>query len=534
MTSSPAIASGLRERCKSILAEEAVLREGGGAAGQERQRKMGRLPVRERITALVDQTPDSFFELGLWAGYKMYSRWGDVPAAGVITGIGKVTGTRCMIIANDATVKAGAFFPQTAKKVLRAQRIAFECSLPTIYLVDSSGVFLPLQDEVFPDEDDFGRIFRNNAVMSAAGLPQYAAIMGNCVAGGAYLPVLCDKVLMTDGSGLYLAGPSLVKAAIGQDVDAEELGGAAMHSEVSGTVDFHEKDDQSCLKRLRSLVALLPKPVETSIETAPAINPEQVYDLVSADGSKPYDVRDLLSSIIDAGSLEEYKAEFGKTLVTAYARISGRAVGIVANQRIRSHSKKAGLQMGGVIYPESADKAARFVMDCNQTGIPLIFFQDVQGFMVGKEAEQAGIIRSGAKLVNAVSNSIVPKITVVVGGSFGAGNYALCGKAFDPRFIFAWPNARYAVMGAAQASETLFAILSRAQKTRGSKAELEKLREEVKSNYEEQTDIRYGAARGWVDAIIQPEQTREVLIAALQVVSRGMPASKFHTGVLQV
>jgi 3-methylcrotonyl-CoA carboxylase beta subunit len=532
----------LRDFSRAILKEEDVLRQGGGPAGLERQRKLGRLPARERITHLLDKDTD-FFEIGLWAAYKMYSEWGNVPAAGCLAGIGNVVGVPCMIVANDASVKAGAFFPATTKKVLRAQRIAFECSLPIIYLVDSAGVFLPMQDEIFPDEDDFGRIFRNNSVISAAGIPQFAAIMGNCVAGGAYLPVLCDKILMTQGSGLYLAGPSLVKAAIGQIVDQEELGGAQMHSEISGTVDFFEKDDRSCLKRLRSLVALLPeagaaKP--TKIDNKhfrPAKNPEALYDVVSLDGQKNYDARDLLASVVDANSLEEYKAGYGKTIVTAYARIAGRAVGIVANQRLQVRTKKEGIQMGGVIYSDSADKAARFVMDCNQTGLPIVFFQDVTGFMVGRDAEESGIIRSGAKLVNAVSNSVVPKITVVVGGSFGAGNYAMCGKAYDPRFIVAWPSARYAVMGAAQASDTVFAILARSRDRgdkKSSQEELEQLREKVKQTYEEQTDIRYGAARGWVDAIIQPHETRDILIQLLQYVLRPMPSARFHTGVIQV
>jgi acetyl-CoA carboxylase carboxyltransferase component len=503
---------------------------------------MGRLSVRERISQLLDKG-SSFFEVGLWAAYKMYEQWGKIPAAGVVAGIGNVEGVPCMIIANDATVKAGAFFPQTAKKVIRAQRIAFECALPIVYLVDSAGVFLPMQDEIFPDEDDFGRIFRNNSVISAAGVPQFAAIMGNCVAGGAYLPVLCDKILMTKGSGLYLAGPSLVKAAIGQIVDAEELGGAQMHSEVSGTVDFYEKDDPSCLKRLRSLIALLPetkdaKTSQTQKETAKlAKSPDAAYDLISFDGQKQYDVRDLLVTIVDANSVDECKAHYGRTIVTAYARIDGRAVGIVANQRLQVRTKKEGIQMGGVIYSDSADKAARFVMDCNQTNLPIIFFQDVTGFMVGRDAEESGIIRSGAKLVNAVSNSIVPKITVVIGGSFGAGNYAMCGKAYDPRFIVAWPTARYAVMGAAQASDTVFAILARARERGDKKAtqeELEELRAKVKQSYEEQTDIRYGAARGWVDAIIQPRETRDVLVQLLRYVSRPMPKARFHTGVIQV
>jgi len=531
----------LRAHCAAIAKEEAALREGGGKAGHERQRKMGRLPVRERLGILLDKGAP-FFEIGLWAAYKMYEQWGKIPAAGVVVGIGDVEGVPCMIVANDATVKAGAFFPQTVKKVLRAQRIAFECSLPIIYLVDSAGVFLPMQDEIFPDEDDFGRIFRNNSVLSAAGIPQFAAIMGNCVAGGAYLPVLCDKILMTEGSGLYLAGPSLVKAAIGQVVDAEELGGARMHAEISGTVDFFEKNDPSCLKRLRSLVSLLPEASGACNRpgaqgSKPAKDPDSVYDLISFDGQKQYDARDLLASVIDRDSMAEYKADYGKTLVTAYARVGGKPVGIVANQRVQVRTKTQGIQMGGVIYTDSADKAARFVMDCNQTGLPLIFFQDVSGFMVGRDAEQSGIIRSGAKLVNAVSNSVVPKITVIVGGSFGAGNYAMCGKAYDPRFIVAWPTARYAVMGAAQASDTVFSILAKARERGDKKAtqeELEELRQKVKQSYEEQTDIRYGAARGWVDAIIQPHETRDVLIRLLQYVSRPMPKARFHTGVIQV
>jgi acetyl-CoA carboxylase carboxyltransferase component len=545
-SSAPGTSEVLRAHCAAIAKEEAVLREGGGKAGHERQRKMGRLPVRERLSHLLDKDAP-FFEIGLWAAYKMYEQWGKIPAAGVVTGIGNVVGVPCMIVANDATVKAGAFFPQTTKKVIRAQRIAFECSLPIVYLVDSAGVFLPMQDEIFPDEDDFGRIFRNNSVISAAGIPQFAAIMGNCVAGGAYLPVLCDKILMTKGSGLYLAGPSLVKAAIGQVVDAEELGGAQMHAEVSGTVDFFEKDDPSCLKRLRSLIALLPeaqqsgsaRPVRAGLAASapkPAKDPNAVYDLINFDGQKNYDARDLLATIIDSNSMDEYKADYGKTIVTAYARINGRPVGIVANQHLQVRTKKEGIQMGGVIYSDSADKAARFVMDCNQTGLPIVFFQDVTGFMVGRDAEQSGIIRSGAKLVNAVSNSIVPKITVVVGGSFGAGNYAMCGKAYDPRFIVAWPTARYAVMGAAQASDTVFAILARARERGDKKAtqeELEELRAKVKQSYEEQTDIRYGAARGWVDAIIQPHETRDVLIRLLEYVSRSTPRARFHTGVIQ-
>lgn len=527
----------LKELCEEVLTQEATLREGGGLSGQERQRKLGRLPVRERLTRLLDESTP-FLELGLWAGHRMYPDWGEIPAAGVVTGIGSVCKRTCMIIANDATVKAGAFFPATAKKLLRAQRIALENSLPVIYLVDSAGVFLPLQDEVFPDEDDFGRIFRNNAVLSAKGIPQLAAIMGNCIAGGAYLPVLCDKIVMTKGSGLYLAGPALVKAAIGQVVEAEELGGSAMHAEISGTIDFQEADDQACLERLRSLIELLPmETAPAAIETGPERKPELLYDLVSVDGRAEYDLRDLLACVVDRGSMQEYKAEYGQTLVTTYAKIGGQAVGIVGNQRKRCHSNKKGIQIGGVIYADSADKAARFIMDCNQTGLPIVFFQDVQGFMVGRDAEQSGIIRSGAKLVNVVSNSVVPKITIITGGSFGAGNYALCGKAFDPRLIFAWPNARYAVMGGEQASDTLFTILKRnaaAKESTLTSEELNQLRETVKNNYKQQTDIRYGAARGWVDAIIPPHATREILLTTLKLVTRKPNQRDFKTGVFQV
>ncbi|MBI3885399.1 MAG: acyl-CoA carboxylase subunit beta [Opitutae bacterium] len=538
-------------RCQQIAVEESVLREGGGAAGQERQHKNGRLFVRERIAALIDD-PNGFLEIGLWAAHGMYKEWGAFPGAGVVTGIADIAGHPCMIVANDATVKAGAFVPMTCKKVLRAQRIAFECNLPLVYLVDSAGVFLPMQDEIFPDEDDFGRIFRNNAVISAAGIPQYAAIMGNCVAGGAYLPVLCDKILMTEGSGLYLAGPQLVKAAIGQETDTETLGGAAMHAEISGTVDFKEKDDPAAIKRLKSLIGLLPaetvggalrpgaaqSTADESGRKAPPTVTEfpaaKIYELVSVDGRKEYDVRDLIKCLVDAGSLDEYKADYGKSIVCTFARLGGRPVGIVANQRMRVQSKTGGLQMQGVIYADSADKGARFIMDCNQTRVPLLFLQDVSGFMVGKDAEWSGIIRSGAKMVNALSNSTVPKITVVTGGSFGAGNYAMCGKAFDPRFIFSWPHGKYAVMGAAQASDVVFNILAKSSKQERTKEELDALRAQVKAGYIEQTDIRYGAARGWVDGLIQPHDTRATLIRAFDLACRPSPKANFHTGVLQV
>jgi acetyl-CoA carboxylase carboxyltransferase component len=529
----------LRDITDQLFEDEASLHMGGGAEGQKRQRRLGRLPVRERLELLLDKG-SRFFELGIWAAYKMYPEWGDVPAAGIVTGIDWVSGRPCVIAASDATVKAGAMFPQSVKKLLRAQRIAFQFRLPVIYLVDSAGVFLPLQDEIFPDEDDFGRIFRNNAVLSAAGIPQFAAVMGNCIAGGAYLPVLCDKLLMTDGSQMCLAGPALVKAAIGQDVDPEELGGAAMHASISGTVDFREPDEPSCIARLRSLVGLLPSAANSQPAIAEASRntskSARLYDLVRGDGRGEYDMRDVLACIVDDDSLQEYKASFGQTLVTAFAKIGGHAVGFVANQKQRCRTAAGELQIGGVIYPDAADKAARFVMDCNQARIPLVFLQDVQGFMVGKQAEQAGIIRAGAKLVNVVSNSVVPKLTVIVGGSFGAGNYALCGKAYDPALILAWPSAKYAVMGADQAAETLLALQLRDAERKGNvlaEDAVEDLRQSIRERYEEQTDIRFGAARGWVDAIIRPHETRLWLQAALDL----LPATaggNFQTGVLQV
>jgi len=519
------------------------LRLGGGAAAIQRQHEKGRLTARERIARLVD--PDSqLLELGLFAGDGMYDAWGGAPSAGVVTAIGMVEGRRQMIIANDATVKAGAFFPMTAKKVLRAQRIAFANRLPLVYLVDSAGVFLPLQEDVFPDEDDFGRIFRNNAVLSAAGIPQIAAIMGNCVAGGGYLPVLCDKLLMTEGSGLYLAGPALVKSAIGQDVSSEELGGAEMHAAISGTIDYREPSDEACLARLRSLLSLAPADPETPAApfsrreaVEPARPTAEINQVVSPDPRSSYDVRDLLACVVDAESFDEYKAEFGQSLVCGTARIGGYPVGIVANQRQRSRSAKGEYQFGGVIYVDSAEKAARFVMNCNQDWLPILFLQDVNGFMVGRDSERAGIIKAGAKLVNAVSNSRVPKITLVTGGSYGAGNYALCGKAFDPRFIFAWPSARMAVMGAQQATSTLLDITVASLKRQGQQVdadELARLSEKVTGDYERQTDYRYAAARLWVDAVIEPAETRETLIQALSVVTRHASDEPFRVGVYQV
>ncbi|MCS6851540.1 MAG: acyl-CoA carboxylase subunit beta [Gemmataceae bacterium] len=524
----------------SLREQEAIIRQGGGPKAIARQHEKGRLTARERIAQLVDPGCP-FFELGLWAAWNMYQEWGGAPSAGVVTGIGTVAGRRVMLIANDATVKAGAFFPMTCKKVLRAQRIALENRLPLVYLVDSAGVFLPLQDEVFPDEDDFGRIFRNNAVISAAGIPQLAAIMGNCVAGGGYLPVMCDKLLMTEGSGLYLAGPALVKAAIGQTVSHEELGGAHMHAAISGTIDFREPNDPACLERLRRLVAMLPADRPTvAYDRAPARSPSDLDAFLPNDvgprKSIEYDVRDVLACLLDAGPFDEYKAEYGQTLVCGYGRLGGVAVGVIANQRRRCKPAVGPLQYGGVIYVDSADKAARFIMDCNQSRLPLIFLQDVNGFMVGRDSEQAGIIRAGAKLVNVIANSVVPKLTVILGGSFGAGNYALCGKAFDPRFIFAWPTARYAVMGGDQAAGTLLEISVQALRRAGHEpdaAELEELKRKVQTAYEEQTDVRYAAARLWVDRIIAPSETREALLFALEIATRHDDGRPFRTGVLQ-
>jgi acetyl-CoA carboxylase carboxyltransferase component len=513
-----------------MFSEEDEIRLGGGLQAIERQHRKGRLTARERVAQLIDPGSE-FFEIGLWAAWRMYQEWGGAPSAGVVTGVGQICGRQVMIIANDATVKAGAFFPMTVKKVLRAQRIAMDNRLPLVYLVDSAGVFLPLQDEIFPDEDDFGRIFRNNAVISARGIPQFAAIMGNCVAGGGYLPVLCDKLLMTEGSGLYLAGPALVKAAIGQTVSHEELGGAAMHARLSGTIDFREKDDTACLDRLRRLVDALPRdsnkvrfdlPAGASAVTAP-------------QGES--DIRDLIQALLDDAPFDEYKSEFGQTIVCGYGRLGGCPVGIVANQRMRCKSPKGPIEFGGVIYVDSADKAARFVMDCNQSRIPLIFIQDVNGFMVGRDAEQSGIIRAGAKLVNVVSNSVVPKLTLIIGGSFGAGNYAMCGKAFDPRLILAWPQAKYAVMGGEQAASTLLDIQIQAMQRAGHEPdthELAELKRKIKASYDEQMDIRYAAARLWVDQIVEPKNSRRALLQALSIATRHEETRPFQTGVLQV
>ncbi|MFT4111234.1 acyl-CoA carboxylase subunit beta [Silvibacterium sp.] len=534
-----------------VRLQESSIREGGGTKAIEAQHAKKRLTARERVDLLID-AETVFVELGLFAAFGMYEEWGGAPAAGVITGLGRVSGRLCLIIANDATVKAGAFFPMTAKKVLRAQTIAMENRIPTLYLVDSAGVFLPLQEDVFPDQDDFGRIFRNNAVMSAMGIPQMTAIMGMCVAGGAYLPVMTDTVLMTEGSGLFLAGPALVQAAIGQKYSAEELGGAAMHAEISGTVDFREPNDYLCVARLRSLVAKLGQRPGAPFariafelkQDAPKHAAEDLYALLDPDPAKAsansYDMHEVIARIVDRSEFDEYRPDYGRTVICGYGHVGGYAVGIVANQKTpqpqTSHTGEKRVEFGGVIYSESAEKAARFILDCNQNLVPLIFLHDVNGFMVGRDAEWSGIIRAGAKMVAAVSNSTVPKITVIVGGSFGAGHYAMCGKAYDPRFVFAWPTARYAVMSGASAASTLVEIKVRQLERGGRKLSDEEKRDlesSIRATYEEQADCRYAAARLWVDAIIDPAKTRDAILTALEAAALNPEVAKFHPGVLQ-
>jgi 3-methylcrotonyl-CoA carboxylase beta subunit len=534
----------MAELVAAVRNEEEKIRLGGGEKAIESQHAKKRLTARERINLLIDRDTE-FFELGLYAAYEMYEEWGGAPSAGVVTGLGRVHGRLFMLIVNDATVKAGAFFPMTAKKVIRAQNIAIENHIPTIYLVDSAGVFLPLQEDVFPDTDDFGRVFRNNAVMSAMGIPQITAIMGMCVAGGAYLPVMCDTILMTEGSGLFLAGPALVQAAIGAKYSAEELGGAQMHAQIAGTIDYREPNDHICLERIRSVVSKLghkPGAPFNRVKAEPAAYAaEEIYGIFEADGMRPYDMKEIIARIVDGAKFDEYKAEYGKTVICGLARIGGFAVGIVANQASPAQqtdpsSGEKRVEFGRVIYTESAEKAARFIMDCNQNLVPLIFLHDVNGFMVGRDAEWSGIIKAGAKMVNAVANSVVPKITVIIGGSFGAGHYAMCGKAYDPRFVFAWPSARYAVMSGAAAAGTLVEIKIK-QLERGGKRLSEQDRKELfdatKATYDHQTDPRYGAARLWIDKIIDPMETRQALITALEAAALNPEVKEFKVGVLQ-
>ena len=515
--------------------------EGGGKKAMAKQAEKGKLTARERIRYLIDQDT-TFQEIGAFAGWDMYEEQGGCPAGGTVAGVGYVSGKQCVIVANDQTVKAGAWFPITGKKNLRMQEIALQNNLPIIYLVDSAGVFLPMQDEIFPDKDHFGRIFYNNARMSAKGIVQIAAVMGACVAGGAYLPIMSDETLIVEGQGsIFLAGPYLVKAAIGEDIDIETLGGAVTHTEISGIADYKFKTEQECLDQVKRIIDKIGEKEKAGFDRTtpkpPKTNPEELYTVFPVEGSKPYDMVELLHCIVDEGSLDQYKEDYGKTIVCGYARIDGWAVGIVANQRKIVKTKKGEMQMGGVIYNDSADKAARFILNCNQKKIPLVFLQDVTGFMVGSRSEHAGIIKDGAKLVNAVANSVVPKITIVVGNSYGAGNYAMCGKAYDPRFIYAWPTAKIAVMGGDQAAKTLLQIQVAALKAKGqtiSPEDESRLLNEIKGRYEKQTSPYYAAARLWVDEIIDPAATRKVIAEAINAANHQPLLQELKTGVFQV
>lgn len=517
----------------------ARIREGGGAKRIEKLHAEGKMTARERIEALID--PGShFMEVGAFAAYGMYEEHGGCPAAGVVTGIGRVSGRLCMIVANDATVKAGAWFPMTGKKNLRAQEIAMENRIPIIYLVDSAGVYLPMQDEIFPDKEHFGRIFRNNARMSSMGIPQIAAVMGACVAGGAYLPIMSDEALIVEGTGsIFLAGPYLVKAAIGEDADKENLGGAGMHCEVSGVTDYKMPDDATCLKTIRDLVSRIGTPDKAGFDRIkscpPKLSEAEIPGLFPEDPAKPYNTLEILRRLVDDSELTEYKKDYGRTIICAYARIDGWSVGIVANNRSVVRSGKGEMQFGGVIYSDSADKATRFILNCNQKKIPLVFLHDVTGFMVGTRSEQGGIIKDGAKMVNAVANSTVPKFSIVMGNSYGAGNYAMCGKAYDPRLIFAWPTARIAVMGGDQAARVLTQIQVASLKSQGhppNPEEEDALYKQIKARYDEQTTPYYAAARLWVDGIIDPMETRRVISMGIEA-AENAPVEKFNPGVIQ-
>ena len=514
---------------------------GGGKKAIDKQHEKKKLTPRERIAYLLDKDT-TFIELGSFAGFDMYEEQGGCPAGGTVAGIGYVSGRQCMIVANDQTVKAGAWFPITGKKNLRMQEIAMENKLPVIYLVDSAGVYLPMQDEIFPDKEHFGRIFRNNARMSAMGITQIAAVMGACVAGGAYLPIMSDETLMVEGNGsIFLAGPYLVKAAIGEDIDAETLGGAVTHTEISGIADYKFDTEEQCLDHIKKIMDKLGEQPKAGFDrvapVAPVKDLSAIYSVMPEGNAKPYDVVQLIECFVDGGVFEQFKEDYGKTIVCGYARVDGWAVGIVANQRLITKTKKGEMQMGGVIYNDSADKAARFIMNCNQKKIPLVFLQDVTGFMVGSRSEHSGIIKDGAKLVNAVANSVVPKITIITGNSFGAGNYAMCGKAYDPRFIYAWPSAKIAVMGGEQAAKTLLQIQVAAMKAKGGEvtAEEEKqLLDTIKNRYEKQTTPYYAAARLWVDEIIDPIQTRTVISEGIKAANNNPDMERFATGVFQV
>lgn len=525
-------------KIKALLEE---IEEGGGKKAIQKQKDRGKLTARERIGFLLDKET-TFIEIGAIAGHGMYEEYGGCPAGGVVAGVGYVSGKQCVIVANDQTVKAGAWFPITGKKNLRMQEIAMENHLPVIYLVDSAGVFLPMQDEIFPDKEHFGRIFRNNAKMSAMGITQIAAVMGPCVAGGAYLPIMSDETLMVEGNGsIFLAGPYLVKAAIGEITDSETLGGANTHTQISGIADYKFETEEECLECVKKIISKIgdfPKAgFNRKKPLAPAKDPNSIYSVFPEGNGKPYDMHEIIDRIVDASSFIEFKEEYGRTLICGYARVDGWAVGIVANQRLNIKNKKGELQMGGVIYNDSADKGARFIMNCNQKKIPLIFFQDITGFMVGSRSEHAGIIKDGAKMVNAVANSVVPKLTFVLGNSYGAGNYAMCGKAYDPRFIYGWPSAKIAVMGGEQAAKTLWQIESASLKAR--KEEITKEYEEnflkqMTDKYSEQTTAVYAAARLWIDAIIDPLETRKIISENLSAANHNPDIGEFKTGVFQV
>lgn len=514
---------------------------GGGKKAFEKQKERNKLTARERIDYLCDKEKP-FTEIGAFAGFAMYEEEGGCPCGGTVAGLGYVSGRQCVVVANDQTVKAGAWFPVTGKKNLRMQEIAMENRLPVIYLVDSAGVFLPMQDEIFPDKEHFGRIFRNNARMSAMGITQISAVMGACVAGGAYLPVMSDETLMVEGNGsIFLAGSYLVKAAIGEEIDNETLGGAVTHTEISGIADYKFKTEHECLDHIKKIMNKLGEPSKAGFNrvqsTAPKKDPNELYGIIHEGNLKPYDMLDIIERMVDNSAFDQYKADYGKTILCGYARIEGWAVGIVANQRLVSKNKKGEMQIGGVIYNDSADKAARFIMNCNQKKIPLVFLQDVTGFMVGSRSEHSGIIKDGAKLVNAVANSVVPKITVIIGNSYGAGNYAMCGKAYDPRFIYAWPSAKIAVMGGDQAAKTLLQIQVATMKAKGKEvsAEEEKiLLDKIKDSYEKQTSPFYAAARLWIDNIIDPIKTREVIAEGIAAANQNPHIDDFKMGVFQV
>jgi acetyl-CoA carboxylase carboxyltransferase component len=527
------LVADLKNRFKKV-------QEGGGAKNAAKQKEKGKMLARERIANLIDPQ-SNFIEIGAFAADKMYEEHGGCPSAGVIAGIGYVSGKQCMIVANDATVKAGAWFPMTAKKNLRAQEICIENKLPIIYLVDSAGVYLPMQDEIFPDKEHFGRIFRNNAVMSSMGILQIAAIMGSCVAGGAYLPIMSDEAMIVDGTGsVFLAGSYLVKSAIGEDIDNESLGGASMHCEISGVTDYKHENDAACLKAIRNIFSKTADYTKAGFNKvaakAPLKDPKEIYGILPDNREKPYDMLEIIHRLVDESDFEQYKEKYGQTIICGLGRIDGWAVGIVANQRTVVKSKKGEMQFGGVIYSDSADKAARFIMNCNQKKIPLVFLQDVTGFMVGSRSEQGGIIKDGAKMVNAVANSVVPKFTIVIGNSYGAGNYAMCGKAYDPRLIYAWPSAKIAVMGGSQAAKVLLQIQSATLKAKGELVTPEveaALLKKITDSYTAQTTPYYAAARMWVDGIIDPLETRKVISMGVEAANHAAIEKAFNVGIIQ-